>query len=138
MQVRIAVVADYVSETNDGKLNVLGIFDTINSNHFPATHPELRLVVSIEFTVAECETERELTVDFIDQDGNRVIRISQPFSVPRPKAAGSRIVHNAIMHLRGLPIPHPGTFEFRVLMNDNEIARIPVQANLIEPTAAAT
>ena len=102
----MAIVADYVNETNDGKLNVLGIFDTISANQFPATHPELRLVISIEFTVAECGTERELTVDFIDQDGNRVIRISQPFSVPQFEISANRNVHNSIMQLRGLPVPH--------------------------------
>jgi hypothetical protein len=64
VQVRVAVAADYVNETNDGKLNVIGIFDTINASQFPAIHAELTLVISLEFTVAECGTDRELKVDF--------------------------------------------------------------------------
>lgn len=137
MQVRMAVVAEYVNETNDAKLNVLGIFDTVFASSFPATHAELRLVVSIEFAAAECGTERELTVDFIDQDGKSVVRISQPFSVP-PSTNANRQIKNTILVLRGLPIPHGGMFEFYVLMNDNEIVRVPLLAALREPVAGGS
>jgi hypothetical protein len=132
VHVRMALAADYVNETADGKLNVLGIFDSINSRSFPAVHRELRLIVSLEFTLAECATERELKIDFIDQDGKSVVTMAQSFSVPRPDAGSSSsvVIYNKIVHLKGLPLPHEGLFEFHVLLDNNDIARIPIHAKL--------
>jgi len=123
----MAVIADYVNETKDSKLNVLGIFDTVFAPSFPATHAQLQLVVSIEFAAAECGTERELTVDFVDQDGRSVVRTSQPFTLP-PGIGADRLIHNSILLVQGLPLPHEGMFEFFVLVDNNQLVTVPLRA----------
>ena len=48
MRVSLALLADYSNVSREGKLNILGIFDTIYAPRFPTTHAHLQLVVRFE------------------------------------------------------------------------------------------
>ena len=48
MHVKVALLADYSNVSREGKLNILGIFDTIYAPTFPTTHPHMQLVIRFE------------------------------------------------------------------------------------------
>jgi len=52
MEVVLAVLADYANVSQEGKLNIMGIFDIISSEKFPTFHPEMKLVVQFEASIA--------------------------------------------------------------------------------------
>jgi hypothetical protein len=49
MQVAFAVFADAANLSQEGKLNVLGVFDALQVGTLPAVHPRAHLVVHIVF-----------------------------------------------------------------------------------------
>jgi hypothetical protein len=72
MKVEIFSLCDFASTDITGKLNVIGIFDTINAREVPATHGLCALAVRIRFDKIE-EGLKKLKVSFIDSDGNPVM-----------------------------------------------------------------
>ena len=53
MKVNLALLADGANVSREGKLNILGIFDTIHAGKFPVVHAQMRLVVRLEASSAE-------------------------------------------------------------------------------------
>ena len=47
MEVKVALLADGANVSREGKLNLLGIFDTLFARSFPTTHPR-ELVAVVE------------------------------------------------------------------------------------------
>jgi len=72
MDLDFAVIADYASNTNDGKLVIGGIFDTIWVNEFPAIQPFMTVVLRIRAHPGE-EGGHEVRVRLVDPDGRDVI-----------------------------------------------------------------
>lgn len=72
MQVTLAVLADYAATTEQGKLVIAGVFETINAPVLPATHPMMALAVRIVASPGE-ESDHKLTLRLVDPDGNEVI-----------------------------------------------------------------
>src|SRR5215217_3944288 len=48
MEVKLAVLADYANVSQDGKLNIMGIFQEINAPSLPFPLPQMFLVVPFE------------------------------------------------------------------------------------------
>ena len=48
MDVTLALLADAANVSQDGKLNILGIFNGLGAAAFPATHPSMHLVLRFE------------------------------------------------------------------------------------------
>ena len=114
------LTADYANVEQKGKLNVMGIFGQINSSAFPARHPEMHLVVSLVATPAEAGQTRQLTIRLMDEDGSSIFEWSKPIEVPAYQVPGSRIEVNAILQLRDMVFEKPGTYEFRVLVDNDD------------------
>jgi hypothetical protein len=53
MQVSFALFADAANLSQEGKLNILGVFDAVHVGQFPALHPRATLVVRLKATVAD-------------------------------------------------------------------------------------
>ena len=53
MDVTLAVLADHANVSDQGKLNILGIFDRILASNFPAVHPQLHPVLRFSASPAE-------------------------------------------------------------------------------------
>jgi hypothetical protein len=48
MHVNLAVLCDAANVSREGKLNILGEFDSIHASSFPLTYPTMVLVVRME------------------------------------------------------------------------------------------
>ena len=78
MKLLLILAADYANITNDGKLNVMGIFREINASHFPARHPSMHIVVILGAELGEYGQTRILTIKLRDPDGNEIMSLSGP------------------------------------------------------------
>lgn len=99
MNIQVAVLCDAATDDN-GKLNLLGAFDTIYAQHLPVTHP---CAIALRFTFGhEDEGERKLRLSFVDADGRsimpEVLEISVPVVLPLDCHFGTRnfIIHQAL------------------------------------------
>ena len=71
VQITLAVLADYAATTDQGKLVIAGVFETINAAQLPATHPMMALAVRIAAEPGEAR-EHKLTMRLVDPDGTEV------------------------------------------------------------------
>jgi len=57
---------------DQGKLNMLGAFDTIWAAKFPVIHPQCTIALRIRFVSIEAG-EHKVAVNFVDADGKHII-----------------------------------------------------------------
>lgn len=131
MEVPISVLADYANATNDGKLNVMGIFDTIYAEAFPAVHLELRIVVKFRFSAGERGSTKTTRIILLDPDGNEISSGGGAINIPKDAPLTPEV--NNIGVFRGVVFPKPGDYSFSVLVNDDEKARIPLHVLQKQP-----
>ncbi len=129
MELLTSVICDSASDYN-GKLCILGAFDTIWSMKFPTQHPHCTLALRFLFTGTDIG-DHKFKVVFVDADGNELLPSGplkfgiQIANVPDDKYFLSR---NLVVNMQGLPFPAPGQFAFDIHCNDQVISRIPLQA----------
>lgn len=123
MKVKVAVLADYAS-TSDSKLNILGIFTTINALQEPIVHAQMKLVSQIEFNSSEAG-EKRLKIALVDEDGIEMFSISGAVTIKR-SPDGRPVLLNQILNLADVNFPKFGDYEFRLLLDDRTEAEIPV------------
>ena len=70
MKLELFVLCD-AATVSGGKLNILGAFDTIHSNHFPALHPQCALALRMRFSRME-EGLHKIRLTLVDADGRSV------------------------------------------------------------------
>ena len=124
MQMTIGLLADYANVSQEGKLNIMGVFDRIYAPTFPAVHPEMRLVMRFEFSAAELGRERLLEVRLTDADGRTLSGWSRPLPVPKPDGQ-TKAIMNQVLTIQGLAFERPGDYAFSVLIDADEKGSIP-------------
>lgn len=72
MEVSLAVLADYANLAQDGKLNIMGIFQEVNPPVLPFALPQMYLVISLVAGPAEFDTTKDIKIALLDNDGNEI------------------------------------------------------------------
>lgn len=130
MDLLVLLSADYANIAEGGKLNVMGIFRNIYSSSFPARHPEMHLIVKLRPSPAEYGQTRKITIKLMDEDGkNELVNFSRAIEIPRPTMK-QRFEINQILRLRDLVFPEPGTYQFSVLIDNDEKGTLPIEVEL--------
>lgn len=71
MDVEIFTLCDAATQDH-GKLNMLGVFDSIIAKQFPVRHPQCAVAIRLRFYKSE-SGEHEIKIDFVDSDGSGVL-----------------------------------------------------------------
>jgi Family of unknown function (DUF6941) len=119
MRVTLAVLADAANITREGKLNIMGIFDSIQAQEFPVVHPQMQLVMRFEADLAESVNAKKVEVHLMDGDGKKLFVLSGDFASGQGRP-GDSIGSNHILTINMLKFECPGDYEFRILI-DNEL-----------------
>ena len=99
MEVLTALIADSASDYQ-GKLCVLGSFDTICARQYPAIHPHCSIALRLLFRTGD-EGKHVIQISFIDQDGKQVLPQGGPkieFNMAEPP--GHRLLLEPELHLQ--------------------------------------
>lgn len=123
MQLRYALLCDYSSETNDGKLNILGTTDSVYALSFPAVHKHAHLILSFSIEPDDFGTKPVVGVRLIDADGSRLFDIEAPLD-----AGNSRRIINHRHILHDISFPRAGTYQFSILVDGKEVTALPIEA----------
>jgi hypothetical protein len=129
VDVTLAVLADYANVSQEGKLNILGVFQEVNPVAFPAGVPQMFLVVSFEAGAAEFGTQKNIRIALLEADGTEVMAMEGPAVVQHPARPGSRAFINQIVALQGLTFQHSGDYAFHILINGDEKRAVPLRVN---------
>ena len=129
MNVTLAVLADYANVSQDGKLNILGVFQEVNPVGFPAAVAQMFLVVSFEASAAEVGTQMNIRIALLEADGTEVMGMEGPIVVEPSPRPGSRAFINQIVALQGLTFQNSGDYAFHILVNGDEKRAVPLRVN---------
>jgi hypothetical protein len=134
MNVQLAVLADAANIAPVGKLNVLGIFDTITATTFPSTHPAMALAIRLRIDFEDGEREHGLVVELCDEDGKVYLKGQATVKLPRiPPGEFAHI--NQILNFSQATFTKPGQYHFRLLWDGEEKTRVDVK--LVQTTEGA-
>lgn len=129
MDVTLSVLADYANITQDGKLNIMGVFTEVNPPELPFALPMMFLVTIYTASPAEVGSEKALRVTLLDGDGKQLMNLETPITVPKPIRAGSRVQLNSVIGLGGVRFDKAGDYQFSILVGGEEKKSLPLHVN---------
>ena len=130
MNIQAAVLCDAATDDN-GKLNLLGAFDTIYAPQMPAVHPQCAVALRLTFMPGD-EGTRKLTLNFINADGHSIMQaIELPVPVTLPDDAHF-LTRNFIVTIQQLKFTEPGLYSVDVRIDDQSQASIKLLVKLVE------
>lgn len=116
MKITLAVLADYANVSQDGKLNIMGIFDRVGVPSVPVRHPEMRLVLQMEAEPVELGREHLIEIRCMDQDGDDLFRIEANVTISKETKS---LKSDHILDIRGLEFKKVGGHTFSVFINND-------------------
>lgn len=126
LRIQHALLADYAMVSQDGKLSVIGIFERIFAPKCPLAHPHMCLVLSFEADSTESGKTHHLRFQLIDEDGAVQLDFGGEMVVA-PAPSGETARFNHIVNLNGVLIKQFGHYEFKVLINGEVSASVPLK-----------
>jgi hypothetical protein len=126
VRVALALLADGANVSREGKLNLLGVFDTLFARSFPITHPQLQLVIRFEAEVAELAGGRTLEVQLVAPDDRVVFRVPGTMTV-QPGVVGEAIRLEHILTLNNLQLEAPGRYRFQIVVDGELLGAVPMR-----------
>ena len=121
MKIELFALCDAATES--GKLNILGIFDTINTKTPPPViHPQCAIVVRLRIFPAD-NGDHKISVQLTEKDGKTVVpplEVNSKFYLPGDTGAA-----NFIFNIQGLKLEHLGEHSINLLIDEKQIAALP-------------
>lgn len=124
MRVKHALIADYANVTQDGKLNVMGVFGRILSPSFPVTHPSLYLVLVFIVDAAEEGLTREFRIRLVDDEDTALIDVTG--TMQATEVIGPSVEVQQILAFQMIQFPRPGAYSFQIDAHGESLAIVPL------------
>jgi hypothetical protein len=133
MNVQVAVLCDAATDEN-GKMNLLGAFDTICAQQLPAVHPQCAVALRVAFASSD-EGPHKLKLNFINADGHAIMPAMEvPVAVALPDDSHF-LTRNFIVNIQQLKFDEAGLYSVDVWLDGKSHAGIPLLVKLL-PQAA--
>lgn len=124
MQVEIFAICDAATSDN-GKLNILGSFDTIWVRKFPAVYPHCAVAVKMRFQSLE-KGDHAIAVRFIDEDGHNILPPANgSFSVNMPTDQRSASA-DIVLNIQSLNLAKPGEYALELSVDGHSMISLPL------------
>jgi len=134
MNIQVAVLCDAATDDN-GKLNLLGAFDTIYTQQLPAVHPQCSIALRVTFFNGD-EGKRTLRFNFVDADGHSIMPDFPPVPVEVALPEGMHFgPRNFIVNIQQLKFENPGLYSIDISLDDQPQASIPLLVKHNPPAA---
>ena len=113
----MAVLADEANVSQEGKLNLMGIFDRIAAAEFPVVHPKLVFAFRVEAEFADSGRMFPVRVSMEDEDGTALFEAGGEMMAPQVPP-GEFSTANQLFSLVGVQFPRAGMYRFVVRVGD--------------------
>jgi hypothetical protein len=134
---QLALIADSANISVEGKLNVLGEFDTIWAAAEPATHPALWFVAKLLFGASDAG-KHNLLLRLVDDDGNTVLApLTGLLEIQAPGAgySGDGPSIPVILCAQNITLPRFGTYTFELRVDERIVAEVPLHVRKLQTVA---
>ena len=131
MEVQIASLCDSAADYN-GKLCIIGTFDTILSHSFPFSHPQCSIALRLLFRDDD-EGSHPLKINIVNEDGQPLvpaIETTLEITVPDDAAFFTR---NVVFNLQHLKFDRPGFYSVDVTAAGRPLTGIPFRIVQFQP-----
>jgi hypothetical protein len=129
MQVAFALFADAANLSQEGKLNVLGVFDALQVGSMPAVHPRAHLVVRLKGDPSDVG-RHTVTLRWVNPQGNELWNSTGDLNVGQPPAGVTEMDLPLIAQI-DLPIDVAGAYRMTVSLDDRQSAEVVVQVRAV-------
>ena len=133
MRIAFALFADAANLSQEGKLNILGVFDAVQVGSLPAVHPRAHLVVRLTGGRADIGTHA-LTLNWRNPDGSVLWSTTGELRVDGPPQ-GLEEMELPFIAALDLPLDRAGAFSLGINLGDRELATVPLQVRSASPPA---
>jgi len=127
VNVALAVVCDHALIDQAGKLSVIGIFERIWVERFPAVHPRLHLVLRLKGRRTEIG-DHPIVIQLMDPDGREVLRGDGSVQIGEPPAGITEVEAGAVLAF-DVPLERSGTYHFAIAVDGEPAADVPVSVS---------
>ena len=131
MHISFAVFADGANLSQEGKLNVLGVFDALAVGGFPAVHPRTHFVVRLKGTVDDAGAHR-LTFAWVAPNDEILWSSDGELNVaPGPNPAFEMDL--PIIAVIDLPLNQAGPYTMQVSLDGELVAEVRLHVGSTAP-----
>lgn len=123
MEIEVFTLCDAAADYQ-GRLSILGIFDTIFAANLPALHPQCSVALRIRFSKVE-EGKHNLALHIVDNDGNMIIPpLNGEFGI---QLAGNdqHGAINLVLNLQGLAFNRYSEYAVNLAIDSHELGSLP-------------
>lgn len=128
-------LADEANVSQEGKLNVMGVFDRIAGASFPIVHPKMVFAFRVQAEYADAGKLFPVRVRLLDEDGGVLFEAKGEIVAPRVKP-GEFMTANQIFGLVGIRFPEPGQYKFVVNVGDIPTHETPLMVGSVAQPAS--
>ena len=133
MHVQFALFADAANVSQEGKLNILGVFDALHVGQLPSLHPRATFVVRLKAT-AEDEGPHGVSLEWVNPAG-ALLWSSRGELVVGTAPEGADGIDVPLLAVVDLPMDVPGIYTMIVAVDDAEAARTSLHVNQVLATS---
>lgn len=126
MEIDLALTADAATIDGSGKLNLLGIFDQISVQQFPARHGRLALVLRFLGGAGDAGAHN-LSIRLTSPGGEELVSLNGELNVRPGRGSlqtGIRVPH--VINLDGIVFKEQGIHTFDVVVDGRHKATLPL------------
>ena len=136
MEIDLALVADAATIDGSGKLNILGVFDRIDAQGFPARHGRISLVLRFAGDLKDAG-RHHMRISLKAPSGEEVLGMEGALQLgPGPVSEGMLIPH--VINFDGVVFPAPGRYAFDVVIDGEHTVAVPLNVGSLRgPPAQA-
>lgn len=110
----LMVLCDHALISNNGKLNIIGIFEQMHVKKFPGGVARAYLVASMK---TEPNEKHQYEARLLDEKGENIMKPTTLEAV-----SGSNGKHNLVIELLNLIFPKSGLYKFALFTNNVKVA----------------
>ena len=113
----IIICDDVIEDKHSGKKSIIGAFNTLWANKFPASHPQAVLFLSLTDGQGEVDVSIRIVKDLQpNMSGQDIFKADGKVKFENPLDTAEMI-----LRLHNLPLPSPGNYSFIVEVNGEMI-----------------
>ena len=131
MQISFALFADAANLSQEGKLNILGVFDAVQVGGVPTLHPRAHLVVRLKGGRTDVGMHR-VTLRWLNPEGNELWSTTGELNIGQPPS-GVTELDLPLIAMIDLPIDRAGEYALQIALDDQPRGEVPLQVRVGAP-----
>lgn len=131
MYISFALFADAANLSQEGKLNILGVFDAVQVGELPTIHPRTTLVLRVKAEPADAGPHR-LGLRWVSPEGTELWSTEGELNVGSAVNGAGDIDFPLIAAL-DLPLDEPGEYAMEIQLDGEAAAEIPLHVRTATP-----